>query len=85
MFVSMNAVKNVSLKPPNAHAQHMKQPPFRSKKCWSNSILRERNYAQQTKAYKLILIALRRTMHLIYIRTYYVPKTLQKLLSKMIV
>ena len=48
MFVYMNAVKNYAIEPSNVREQHMKQPSFIQKKYWSRSILRERNYVQQT-------------------------------------
>ena len=56
IFVFMNVVKKYVLQPPNAHAQHSKQPSVRSNKCWSCSIMIQRDYVTWTDNCELILI-----------------------------
>ena len=49
IFISMKAVNNYAPQPSNARAQNRKRTSVRSKKFWSRSILRQRNYVQQTE------------------------------------
>ena len=55
MFEHMNTEKTYYIQHMNAREQHKIWPPVRQNKCWIHSILRQRDYVQQTEKWKLIL------------------------------
>ena len=81
IFVSMNVVKYYVLQPQNAYVNYRKQPSVIYKKYWSNFILRQNNYVQQTNTCKLVFIVLRSNRQRIWNSELHISITLQTLPS----